>query len=129
MSPSRRATDRQFAGALQDRVRHARRLAALSQAALASRVGVGPSAVAQWELPGGTSPTVEHMTRIAQTCDVQFEWLATGRGEVRNGHEQVTAVRMELFAEDLLEERLLLAFRRVAARKRASLVAWLEAFL
>ena len=89
MSPSRRATDSQFAGALQDRVRHARRLAALSQAALASRVGVGPSAVAQWELPGGTSPTVEHMTRIAQTCDVQFEWLATGRGEVRNGHEQV----------------------------------------
>lgn len=129
MARKRRSTDGRLAGALQDRVRHARRLSALSQAALASRVGVGPSAVAQWEIPDGTSPTVEHLSRIARCCEVQFEWLATGRGEMRNGNDAVTAVRMELFAEDLLEERLLLVFRRIAQRKRAALVTWLEAFV
>ena len=101
----------------------------LSQADLARHVGVGPSAVAQWEVPAGTSPTVEHLAHIAKASGVSFEWLATGRGAIRVGTEETPAVESSVFARDLSEERLLIAFRRVAMRKRESLVRWLEEFL
>ena len=64
------------------RIRHARRRVGLSQSALAKTLGVGPSAVAQWELPIGTSPTLGHLTEIAKVAGLSFEWLATGRGPI-----------------------------------------------
>ena len=118
-----------FVGALPDRVRHLRRTRKLSQAALARELGVVPSAVAQWEGSGGTSPTVEHLARLAEISGVAFEWLATGRGPIRAGDAETPSVASESFARDLLEERLLIAFRRVPFRKRESLVRWLEEFV
>jgi transcriptional regulator with XRE-family HTH domain len=112
-----------------DRVRHARRLLGISQSEFAKRVGVGPSAVAQWELPRGTSPNVAHMMRIAQSTGVAFEWLATGRGTIRVDRDDTPAVEASLFAADVLEERLLLTFRRVTAKRREALVRWLEDFV
>lgn len=126
---NRRATDKRFSGPLPDRIRHARRLANFSQSSLAERVGVVPSAVAQWELPDGTSPTVDHLARVANCAGVAFEWLATGRGSIHPDVERTPAVDTELFAADMLEERLLLTFRRMALKKREGFVRWLEDFV
>ncbi|HET7065475.1 MAG TPA: helix-turn-helix transcriptional regulator [Rudaea sp.] len=127
--PSRRSTDRRFSGTLADRVRHARRIAGLSQSAMAKQVGVVPSAVAQWEGSSKTSPTVEHLIRIAQSCNVAFEWLASGRGETLVIDKEVPAIDPVTIAQDMLEERLLIAFRRMTTKKREAFVSWLETFV
>lgn len=124
----RRAADRAFWGPFSVRVRHARKIARLSQAELARLLNVGASAVAQWELPKGTSPTVPHLVEIAKACGVAFEWLATGRGPVAIAVEELPAVDPLCFAVDPLEERVLVAFRRVPTRKRETFVRWMEEF-
>ncbi|MEZ5461639.1 helix-turn-helix domain-containing protein [Dokdonella sp.] len=126
--PKRRLSDKAFSGSLPVRIRHSRRLGKLTQAALAKAIGVQPSAVAQWELPNGTSPTVSHLLSVADACCVAFEWLATGRGVAGAQPSEIAAVDSSSFAADHLEERLLLAFRRVPSRKRETFVAWMESF-
>ena len=128
MNQKRRSSDRTFSGPLSSRIRHARRLSGLTQASLAKAVNVGPSAVAQWELPHGTSPTIDHLAQIAVVSSVAFEWLATGRGPVAPGTHETPVVDASSFAMDHFEERLLLAFRRVPSRKRETFVQWMEAF-
>ena len=124
----RRASDRTFSGPLSSRIRHARRVAGLTQAGLAKAVHVGPSAAAQWELPSGTSPTIDHLIEIAVLSGVAFEWLATGRGPVAlTGHE-APAIDASSFATDQIEDRLLTAFRRVPSRRRETFVRWMEEF-
>ena len=127
--PSRRMTDKRFSGTLADRIRHARHLVGISRAALANEVGVVPSAVAQWEGSQRTSPTVEHLTRVAQATNVAFEWLATGRGPTTITEATTPAVYMQSFALDLFEERLLVAFRKLSPQKREAFVTWLEKFV
>lgn len=124
----RRASDHAFSGPMSSRIRHARRMVRLSQSALAKTLGIGPSAVAQWELPRGTSPTLQHLTHIAKISGVAFEWLATGRGPVSPGAYEAPAVDATSFATDESEDRLLVAFRRVPPRKREALVRWMEEF-
>jgi len=119
---------RAFTGPRPNRIRHARRLAHLTQAKLAESIGVGASAVAQWELPNGTSPTVEHLDRIAAVCHVSFEWLATGRGNAVKGVEETPAVDTLQLTADEFEDRLLVAFRRMGRRKREPFVRWMEEF-
>jgi|SRR5687768_9297547 transcriptional regulator with XRE-family HTH domain len=124
----RRARELAFAGPRPNRIRHARRLAQLTQAALAEQIGIGASAVAQWELPNGTSPTVDHLEEIAMVCGVAFEWLATGRGAVVSGVQEAPVLMGTQLAADQTEDRLLMAFRRIPLRKRESLVRWMEEF-
>jgi transcriptional regulator with XRE-family HTH domain len=126
--PKRRAGDHTFAGQLSSRIRHARGLAKLSQAALAKQLGVGPSAVAQWEIPRGTNPNVDHIVAVARICGVAFEWLATGRGNVGLTLPATAAIDTFYFAADEIEARVLLAFRRIPVRKRLAIVQWLENF-
>ena len=86
------------------RIRQSRSGAQLSQAQLAVQVGVCRSAVAQWERARGASPNVGHLAKIAGVTGVTFEWLATGRGTMRNGAEElVPAVQQNDFARDALE--------------------------
>jgi transcriptional regulator with XRE-family HTH domain len=117
-----------FTGPRPNRIRHARRLARLTQAKLAEAIGVGASAVAQWELPNGTSPTAEHLERIATVCGVSFEWLATGRGTAVQGVAETPAIEVGELAADEFEDRLLVAFRRISRRKREAFVRWMEEF-
>jgi transcriptional regulator with XRE-family HTH domain len=119
---------RAFTGPRPNRIRHARRLARLTQAKLAESIGVGASAVAQWELPNGTSQTFEHLDRIAALCRVSFDGLATGRGNAVGGVEETPAVDVVQLTADEFEDRLLVAFRRIARRKRESFVRWMEDF-
>jgi len=126
MIPPERAAASKHTITLADRIRHARRLARMSQASLARRLGVVPSAVAQWEGPRGTSPTAANLARIAEVTGVAFEWLATGRGASALPVTELPAVAPESIAQDMVEERLLLSFRKLPQRKREPFVRWLE---
>jgi transcriptional regulator with XRE-family HTH domain len=118
---------RTFTLGLHSRIRQARELLGLSRSELARRVGVGPSAAIQWELPKGTAPSVKHLIAIAETTDVSFEWLTTGRGSARLGmtHE-IPAISPDCFAHDLFEEELLKLARRVPGRHRDALLRYLQ---
>lgn len=126
VAKKRRVTDRAFSGPLNDRVRHARRVAGLSQSRLAEQLGVGPSAVAQWEVPNGTSPTVAHLAHIAKLTQVAFEWLATGRGAIHLNGDGTPAVETSVFAHDMLEERLLVGFRMLSPKRKEAVVRLVE---
>ena len=64
-----------------DRVRRTRRKAGLTQQDLALQVGVNRSAVAQWERPDGSRPSMQHLAGIALATQVPLDWLGTGRGD------------------------------------------------
>lgn len=111
-----------------DRIRRARRAAKLSQTALAERVGVTASAVAQWEHPEGTSPALGRLQAIATATAVNFEWLATGRGAPSRAHGdgEAPALKLELFALDESEETLLRLFRALSPGARDAFVKLLR---
>lgn len=115
---------------LSDRIRLARHAAKLSQTALAHRVGVTPSAAAQWEHTKCTRPGTERLQAIASATGVTFDWLATGRGDQRrrrsiNG-DSISAIRLEVFAQDMSEELLLDRFRRLPSHAKDALCRFLE---
>lgn len=114
---------------LQLRIRMARRHAGLSQAGLARAVGVQRSAVSHWEAPDGKNPSVAHLREIAVVANVQFEWLATGRGSMAVSREQEldsVAAADALLVDDPTELRLLQAYRNAPARSRIALLEVLE---
>lgn len=111
------------------RMQRARRRAGLSQVALAVQVGVSRSAVSQWEMPHHKVPSIENLQRIAQVTRVQFEWLASGRGQMELDHgaalDSVDTADAVL-VEDDLELRLLRAFRDAPPQARVPLVEVVE---
>ena len=113
----------------QQRIRLARRHAGLSQAALGSKVGVQRSAVGHWEATRGKFPSVAHLREIALVTGVQFEWLATGRGNMSLSADTAldsVAAADAMLVEDPLELRLLTAFRVAPTRSKAPLVEVIE---
>lgn len=113
----------------QQRMRLARRHGGMSQAALASAVGVQRSAVSHWEATIGKSPSAAHLREVAMVTGVQFEWLATGRGRM-NLSEEVTmdsvAAAEALLVDDPLELRLVNAFRDCTPRAQIPLIEIVE---
>ena len=114
------------------RIRMARCAARLTQAELASLLGVGRSAVAQWERTAGSRPSVSHLTALAQKLDCSFEWLATGRGSRSLAPNtgpgmDATAVLLQNFAHDDDEERVLAVFRVLYAADRDMVLALADA--
>jgi transcriptional regulator with XRE-family HTH domain len=125
--PSRITVDHPSVLPIRERIREARELANLSRAELGRRVGVRPSAAVQWEGHNGTAPSVENLAKIAAVTLVSFEWLATGRGAMRVAdNDGEPAVMLSSFAQNLFEERVLRAARRVPARKRDAVISFLE---
>ena len=109
------------------RIRKSRNQVALSQAALAQRIGVERSAVTQWERPQGTTPSVNHLAQIAVETGVCFEWLATGRGPSKaEPGAYDAALVLDDYARDPFESRALAALRRLSLRKRAVAVQIVE---
>src|SRR4051812_9527660 len=105
----------------QERIRLARRHAAMSQTQLAQAVGVQRSAVSHWEAPQGKNPSVKHLRDMAIVTGVQFEWLVTGRGQMAPSRDSVldsVAAADAMLVDDALEQRLLLAFRDTPVRAR-----------
>jgi transcriptional regulator with XRE-family HTH domain len=105
------------------RIRKARRIAVLSQQELARRLEVTRSAVSNWEADAGVSPATDRLVELARVLHVSFEWLATGRGEMRLGGPFVEAgVREAGAVVDCPHElNLLQAYRRAPARVKALL--------
>lgn len=114
--------------ALADRIKDSRKVARLTQAELARRIGVQPSAVAQWESTRGTAPTVQNLIKIATVTSVSFEWLATGRGSSRRRvHVDSTAIRVDDFAHNEFEEQMLMLARQLPTGLHKSLTEFLNA--
>jgi transcriptional regulator with XRE-family HTH domain len=97
------------------RVRRARRAASLSQSELAEKLEINRSAVAQWERPGGSSPTSANLAKLAIETKTQYEWLATGRGRMYSVEDsnQDQALQLSIYAHDEVEERILLGLRKL----------------
>jgi len=111
-----------------NRIRQARRHALMSQAAFAAALGVSRSAVAQWERQGGARPTTENITKIAVVTSVCFEWLATGRGpRALSPALQAEISQQNRQVQCKVEERLLVAFRRIHATQQMALLDLAEA--
>lgn len=110
---------------LHERVREARKLLKASQEVLAAQVGVTRGAVAQWEMPTGTAPSVENLIKIAGLSGVAFEWLATGRGPKIHGEPLGTKEPRETYvftAEDPVEEALRTVVSRLSQAKKKALL-------
>lgn len=71
---------------LKDRILSARKDANLTQADLASAVGVTRGAVAQWE-NGDVRPRHPAIKKIAAATSVQLDWLITGNSASETSHE------------------------------------------
>lgn len=112
---------------LNDRIRRARALSGVTQSTLARKVGVHRSAVAQWESPIGSTPSMEHLIAIALHTCVNLEWLGTGRGNPLAVDESVEIDREDDRAIDALEAQCLRALRRMPRRLREQVVAVLAA--
>ena len=113
----------------QERIRLARRAAGMSQNQLAQAVGVQRSAVSHWEAPLGKNPSVSHLREIALVAGTQFEWLATGRGEMplsKDMQLDSIATAEAILVEDPLEFRLVRAFREAPLKARLSLLEVME---
>jgi transcriptional regulator with XRE-family HTH domain len=117
---------------LSDRIRRARRLANLSQAGLARRLGLTASAVAQWENPKGTRPEIDRIGDIARVTAVDIVWLLTGseRESVSSPRlsDEPSALKIDFIARDTDEENLLQDFRSLSTRERASLCSFAAQF-
>lgn len=115
---------------LADRIRSARHGAKLTQTSLAERLGVTPSAVAQWEHPNGTSPGIHRLLAIARATGVVFDWLATGQGDARRRRahrgEETPVLKLDLYAQDHAEELMLERFRMLSPRGRQLLSSLLD---
>lgn len=113
---------------LADRVRRGRKLAGMSQKQLAQALGVQRSTVANWESIDDITPGADRLRRLASACNVSFEWLATGRGEMSlPGHiHEVPAVENLLVLEEPREIRLVLAWRNAPARIKQLIVEMAE---
>jgi transcriptional regulator with XRE-family HTH domain len=105
------------------RIRRARRIAGISQQALADALGVTRSAVSNWESDSGVRPATDRLAVMARALHVGFEWLATGRGEMRMCSSASVATTVEDCAKvDCPHElNLLHAYRRAPARVKALL--------
>lgn len=105
------STKCESASKLSDRVRSARRKASISQTELARRVGVSPSAVAQWEHPCGTQPSLQSVVRILEITGACPIWFLLGQsvksGRNRSENADADAVSLEVFAHCIDEENLL----------------------
>ena len=93
---------------LGQRIALLRRQAGLSQAELASRLDISPSAVGMYE-QGRREPSVDTLVALADLFRVSTDYLLTGR--IR------TAGEAELL-EDLLRQRVLSAQQRLSTRDK-----------
>ena len=112
-----------------ERIRLARRRAGLSQQKLADLLGVKRSAVANWEAVNGPSPSSNNLEGLTRLLQVNHEWLAVGRGEMKlSGHwHDVPVVDAEL-VDNPFERRLLEAWRSMPAKPRVLFLELVESY-
>lgn len=113
---------------LYERVREARQLANLTQEALGLELGVSRGAVSQWEVPRGTSPSVQNLIALAQRSGMAFEYLFTGRGPKVLGAPAVAEQRPRYNAPSRQQKQLLAYFDSLTPGRRSALLDFLSRF-
>lgn len=114
---------------LADRIRMARRACGLSQSKIAGLLFVHRGTVGHWERGSGHQPTSFNLQQLSVVMEVSYEWLATGRGAMQLSSEEVSAVRLDCFAQSEAEEQLLLAFRMVPERRRLAVMDYAQSLM
>lgn len=110
-----------------DRIREARRLAGVTQSQAALALGVHRGTLGHWERGEGHRPTSKNLERLAEALDVNYEWLATGRGVARGlPLDDIPAVRLDCFAHSEEEETLLAAFRKMSPERQRAVLKLLD---
>lgn len=108
------------------RIRTARVRAGLSQKDLAGLVGVSRTAVSNWESNACiVRPSIERLEVICRSTNVSCEWLATGRGSVYLEPQEIPVLDAEM-VDDLVERRLLRAFRSIDTELKKALLTMAE---
>ena len=118
-----RQGEQMFNKQIADRIREGRRLAGLTQAQAADALGVHRGTHGHWERGEGHRPTSPNLARLAEACELNYEWLATGRGLPRGlPLDAIPAARLECFAHTEEEERLLEAFRKLSPERQRAVL-------
>ncbi len=110
------------------RITLARKNKGLSQAQLASMLGVSRGACGQWER-GVTVPSVLNLSRLAWHLDVRFEWLATGRGEmiyVAGVRETETVYDQDKDFIQADQKEVMRIYSGLSARRKTALLEFLR---
>lgn len=110
------------------RIKEARKLRNRSQKWLAEEVGVTQPSVSDWE-KGTSSPSTANLSAIASLLDVNFEWLASGRGPRESiVYAPVEVLVVEPGQQDLDEEEkeLLDLFRKLPKSRRSLLMTFVR---
>jgi len=108
------------------RVRIARLSAGMTQQALAQRLCVSRTAIANWEGTARGRPATDRILRLAVVTGVSFEWLATGRGSSGVMEPNVAPSTEAEVIQDPLEMRVLHAFRSLPQQELLRAVHWME---
>ena len=112
-----------------ERIKQARGERGWSQAELARRISVTQPSVAEWE-SGRKAPSMKNLMLLAKLLDVGFEWLSTGRGEMRLPSPLSVSEVRPTYEWMLPEERRLLnTFARLQPRQREALLGFLESLM
>lgn len=112
---------------MKERIKRVRRERGWSQAELARRMPVTQPSVADWE-SGRKVPSMKNMVRLVKLLDVGFEWLSTGRGEMRPPSPVLSVSEPAPAYEKMLpeERRLLDLYARLQPGQRKALLGFLE---
>ncbi|MDQ2069293.1 helix-turn-helix domain-containing protein [Natronospira bacteriovora] len=105
------------------RIKEARDRAGLTQDTVAKALKVTKGAVFQWEKDLAT-PKSARLAELARFLDVEYEWLATGRGLEARSYVKDEAGSYSGLGDE--ERRLLLAFRGLPAAKQRALLELIE---
>lgn len=110
------------------RIRRARRHIGLSQAELAQRLGVHRSCVGHWEGVSNANPRHDRLADVAKLCVVSYEWLATGRGQMKLGHDPLDDIpaALGMLVDDPQMLRLLGAWEAMSSNSRTALLGLVE---
>lgn len=86
---------------LGERIKWARLKAVVTKSALAAAADVSPSAVTQWE--NGDTKTLKSASvlAVAKALNVDYEWLATGKGEPVGQRVEQPSAAYDVSAEAL----------------------------
>ena len=105
------------------RLKYARQEHELSQEKLAELVGVTRGACGQWE-NGRSKPSVEHLSKLAKALGVRFDWLATGRGEMKffASDEQLVTEPSAEYSTASEQQELLSLFYKLPDNKRLAIL-------
>jgi len=113
---------------LADRIRKARRLLCLTQTQAAQLMAVHRGTVGHWERGAGHQPTNANLMQLAVLLGVTYEWLATGRGSMHplRFDDAEATVQEGCCINCGDEEALLLAFRKLSAKRRKAIVQFVR---